>query len=115
MTTNRHAKLYHDFFRIREADETFFSHEALTGLRSVDKVLGGRRECAHDHEHSSESDLDPAVSRPPGPPLHLVQGRHAETAGRQRAIRPLHLPHLRLPTYDQTRPQAGGPGPLTSG
>jgi hypothetical protein len=31
-----------------------------------------------------------------------VQGRHAETTGRQRPIHSLHLPHVRFSTYDQT-------------
>jgi hypothetical protein len=68
----------------------------------------------HGYYHSIRSDLDPVFSRPPGPPLHMVQGRHAETTGRQRAIHSLHLPHVRLPTYDQARSQASHPRSLTN-
>lgn len=45
MPTNWHNGLYHDFFRIREGPETFFTSKAARAIRSVDKARKGRREC----------------------------------------------------------------------
>ena len=107
MTMNRHFGLYHETFLTSAEGETFFHRAAIGALRSVDKVLGGRRECRHDDTPH------PIPDGTPGSPLHLVPSADEEASGRWEAVRPLHLPEVRLPAHDPAWPETTQPRTLT--
>ena len=99
---------------MREDGETFFSHRS--GRMSLDRLTRFStvgENAAYDQCHFPNTEPASAPSRPPRSPLHLVPTPDEKAPGRRQAVRPLHLPEVRLPTHNQARPETTQPLALT--
>ena len=67
---------------------------------------------SHVQCDSNRTKPDSAFSRPSRSPLHLVSAPDEEAPRRRQPVRPLHLPEMRLPAHDQTRPKTTKPRAL---
>ena len=106
--------LYHETFHIREDGETFFSHRGIqVPLDRLTRFSAVGENAAHGQCHSIKTEPDSALNRPPRSPLHLVPGGDEEASRRRQAVRPLHLPEVRLPAHNQARSETTQPRALT--
>ena len=106
--------LYHETFHIREDGETFFSHRGVWGpLDRLTRFSAVGENDAHGRCHSINTNPDSALSRPPRSPLHMVPGADEEASRWRQAVRPLHLPEVRLSAHNQARPETTKPRTLT--
>ena len=113
MTVDCYFELYHETFHIREDGENIFSHRGVQGpLDRLTRFSAVGENAAHGQCHSIRTELNSALSRPPRPPLHLVPAADEEASRRRQAVRPLHLPEMRLPTHNQARPKTTQPHAL---
>ena len=115
MTLDLYFGIYHETFRIRGNGETFFSHRnGQVPLDRLTRFSAVGENAAHGQHHSITTEPDFALSRPPRSPLHLVPGADEEALRRRQAVRPLHLPEVRLPAYDPARTKATQPHNLVA-
>ena len=113
MTVDCYFELYHETFHIREDGENIFSHRGVQGpLDRLTRFSAVGENAAHGQCHSITTEPDSALSRPPRSPLYLVPGADEEASRRRQAVRPLHLPEVRLPTHNQARPKTTQPHAL---
>ena len=96
--------LYHDFLHLHDGQELFLRDGCESGR--LTRFLSLVENAGHERR------LRSALLRSPRTLVHVVQGPHEKTAGRQRTIYPLHLSEVHLPAYDATRAQASGPSTL---
>lgn len=102
MTIDRCFGLYHETFQIREDGETFFSHRGAQGpLDRLTRFSAVGENAAHGQCHTVKTEPDSALCRPPRSPLHVVPGADEEAPRRWQAVRPLHLPEVRLSAHNQ--------------
>ena len=115
MTVDHYFGLYHETFHFREDGETFFSHRGVQRpLDRLTRFSAVGENAAHGECHSINTEPDSALSRPPRSPLHLVPGADEKASRRWQAVRPLHLPKVRLPAHNQARPKTTQPHALAS-
>jgi len=69
----------------------------------------------HGNDHSINTEPDSALGGPPRSPLHLVSAADEEASRRRQAVRPLHMPKVRLPAHHETRSETTQPRTLKPG
>jgi hypothetical protein len=111
VTVDDSLGLYHETFHIRK-DGEIFSYQDLGATRSIDKVLSVGENAEHGSCHSINTAPDSTISTPSRPPLHLVPASDEEASRWWQTVRPLHLPEVRLPAYNQDWPETTQPRTL---
>jgi len=80
----------------------FFTPRRSGPLDQLTSFSAVGENATHGSCHSTHTEPDSALSRPPRSPLHLVPGADEEASRRWQAVRPLHLPEVHLPAHHQT-------------
>ena len=104
---NRHFRLYHETFLTSAEGETFFHRATIGAFDRLTRFSAVGENAAHDDTPH------PSPDGAPGSPLHLVPSADEEASGRWEAVRPLHLPEVRLPAHDPAWPETTQPRTLT--
>lgn len=91
----------------------FFTPRRSGPLDQLTRFSAVGENAAHGSCHSTHTEPDSVLSRPPRSPLHLVPGADEEASRRWQAVRPLHLPEVHLPAHHQAKPETTQPRALT--
>jgi hypothetical protein len=99
-------------FSYQEGWGNFFHTRHSGATRSIDKVLSVGENAKHGSCHSINTAHDSTISTPARPPLYLVPASDEEASRWWQAVRPLHLPEVRLPAYNKARSETTQPRTL---